>query len=428
MDMTREERSWVLYDIGNSAFVLIMVTAIMPIFFKEYAASGIPAVESTANWGFANAAASTILAILAPVLGSLADYRHHKKRFFLFFVAFGVLFTLALSLVGAGQWLLCLALFVLARVGWSGADIFYDAFLTDITVPARMDRISARGYAYGYIGSVVPFAVIIGLLLWAGMADGLPVAATRIGFVVVAVWWLAFSLPLVRNVHQVYFLPATRQPIRDSYQRLLATGEKIRHHRQAALFLLAYFFYIDGVGTVISMAAAYGHDLGFSVPLLIAVLLVTQILAFPFALLFGRLAAKYSTRIMLLAGILVYCLVVGIAFLLPFIADPQTKVVLFWAISFLVASAMGGIQALSRSFFGRLIPPQQSAEFFGFYHIFGKFAVIVGPLLMGVIGRISGDSRWGILSILLLFFIGAVLLLQVGDPPEDISSKPPVTP
>lgn len=413
--MNREEWSWVLYDVGNSAFVLIMVTAIMPIFFKEYAAAGIPAAESTANWGFANAAASTILAVIAPLLGALADYRHHKKRFFLFFLALGVFFTLALPWVGAGQWLLCLALFVLARVGWAGANIFYDSFLTDITVPERMDTISARGYAYGYIGSVVPFVAVIALLLAAGMANGLPIAATRIGFVLVAFWWLAFSVPLLRNVHHVHFLPASRHPIRDSYRRLLATGEKIRHHRQAALFLLAYFFYIDGVDTVISMAAAYGHDLGFSVPLLIAVLLVIQIVAFPFALLFGRLASKYSTKTMLLAGILVYCLVVGIAFWLPFIANQQVKVGVFWAISFLVASAMGGIQALSRSYFGRLIPAQKSAEFFGFYNVFGKFAAIVGPLLMGVVGRLTGDSRWGILSILLLFIIGAALLCRVRD-------------
>ena len=415
ISLTKEERSWVVYDVGNSAFVLVMVTAIMPIFFKDYAASGLPAAVSTANWGFANSAASLILALLAPVLGAMADYRHRKKAFFLVFLVTGLCFTLALPVIREGQWLPCLALFVMARVGWAGANVFYDAFITDVTSHARMDAVSSRGYAWGYIGSVIPFLAVIALILSAGMADGLPVVQTKIGFVLVALWWLAFSLPMLKNVRQVHYLPASATPIRDSFIRLFSTFREIRRHRRAFLFLLAYFFYIDGVDTIISMSMAYGRDLGFGVTLLIAVLLFIQVVAFPFALLYGRLAARFSAKRMLLAGIAVYCLVTFMAFLLPSIEDTGLKTLAFWGIAFLVASSMGGIQALSRSWFGKLIPAENSSEFFGFYNVFGKFAAITGPFLMGAVGRLSGDTRWGVLSILALFVIGAWLLLRVDE-------------
>ena len=413
--LTKEERSWVLYDVGNSAFVLVMVTAIMPLFFKDYAASGLPGAVSTANWGFANSAASLILALLAPILGAMADYRHRKKAFFLVFLVTGLCFTLALPAIQKGQWLLCLALFVMARVGWAGANVFYDAFITDVTSHARMDAVSSRGYAWGYIGSVIPFLAVIALILSAGMADGLPVLQTKIGFVLVALWWLAFSIPLLKDIRQVHYLPDSATPVRDSFIRLFSTFREIRRYRRAFLFLLAYFFYIDGVDTIISMSMAYGRDLGFGVTLLIAVLLFIQVVAFPFALLYGRLAARFSAKKMLLAGIAVYCLVTFIAFLLPSIADSGLKTLAFWGIAFLVASSMGGIQALSRSWFGKLIPAENSSEFFGFYNVFGKFAAITGPFLMGAIGRLTGDTRWGVLSILVLFVIGAWLLLQVEE-------------
>jgi len=413
LKMTPEERSWVFYDVGNSAFVLVMVTAIMPIFFKDFAASGLPGAVSTANWGFANSTASLILAFLAPVLGAMADYRHRKKLFFLVFLIIGLCFTLLLPLVKQGQWLFCLILFVLARVGWAGANIFYDAFITDVTTPSRMDSISSRGYAFGYIGSVLPFLRIIALLVSVGMADGLPVDQAKIGFVIVALWWLGFSIPFLKNVRQVHYLPASKTPIVDSFARLLHIFREIRQHREAFLFLAAYFFYIDGVDTIISMSMAYGRDLGFGVSMLIGVLLFIQIVAFPFALLYGRLAARFTAKKMLLAGIAVYCCVTFIAFMLPSIHDMRMKTMAFWVVAFLVASSMGGIQALSRSYFGRLIPVEKSAEFFGFYNVFGKFAAITGPFLMGVIGRITGETRWGVASILVLFIIGAWLLNKV---------------
>lgn len=411
--MTREEKSWILYDVANSAFVLIMVTAIMPIYFKDVAAQGMPNAVSTAHWGFANSAAALVLALLAPMLGTLADYRDRKKRFFLFFLSIGLLFTLALSFITAGQWVLCLVLFVCARIGWAGANIFYDSFLVDVTTRNRMDYISAQGYALGYIGSVIPFIIVIALILMAGIGDGLPVKQVQIGFVIVALWWIILSIPAIKNVKQVHFLPVPESPLTSSFQRLVSTFRNIRKHKQPFMFLIAYFFYIDGVGTIISMSTAYGRDLGFDITLLIVVLLFIQIVAFPCTMIYGRLSKRFRTKTLLMTGIMIYCLVTILAFALPWIGDIQMKTALFWFIAFLVASSMGGLQGLSRSCFGKLIPAEKSAEFFGFYNVFGKFAAITGPFLMGLIARITGETRWGILSILVLFLVGAYFLNKV---------------
>lgn len=413
--ITTEERSWILYDVGNSAFVLVMVTAIMPIFYKDYAAVHLSGADSTAYWGFANSAASLVLALLSPILGALADYKNRKKLFFLFFLGVGVSFNFTLPAIQQGQWLLCLILFVVAKIGWSGANIFYDAFIIDVTTAQRMDSISAKGYGYGYIGSVIPFLLVIGLILGAGMAEGLPVHQTKIGFILVGIWWLLLAIPAIKNLRQHHYLEATSSTITDSFARLWQTLQEIKEHKQAFMFLVAYFFYIDGVGTIISMSTAYGRDLGFGVTLLIVVLLFIQIVAFPFALLFGKLAVRFTAKRMLLAGIVIYSFVTLLAFFLPAIDDIGTRTACFWVIAFMVASAMGGVQALSRSYFGKLIPLQKSAQFFGFYNVFGKFAAISGPLLMGMVGKLTGDTRWGVLSILLLFVIGGILLSKVKE-------------
>lgn len=413
--MTTQERSWILYDVANSAFVLVMVTAIMPLFFKDYAAGALSPADSTAYWGFANSTASLILALLAPLLGAVADYKRMKKPFFLTFLFFGLLFSATLLFVGKNQWLLCLSLFVLARVGWAGANIFYDAFITDVTTRERMDAVSAKGYGYGYIGSVIPFVIIIGLLLSGGMSGGLPVLQTKMGFGVVVLWWLLLSIPAIRNLQQCDYGSELQTHGTNGFQQLVQTLREIRKHKQAFVFLLAYFFYIDGVGTIISMSTAYGRDLGFGHTLLIVVLLFIQIVAFPFALLYGRLAERFTAKKMLLAGIGIYIIVTLLAWLLPSIEELTTKTALFWLLAFLVASSMGGIQALSRSFFAQLIPAEKSSEFFGFYNVFGKFAAITGPFLMGIVGKMTGDSRWGVLSILLLFFIGALILTRVQE-------------
>lgn len=392
-----------------------MVTALVPIFFKELAAESMTGAESTAYWGYANSAAALVLALLSPFLGTKADYNGNKKRLFLSFLFLGLGFNLLLPFVGDGQWLLCLLLFVFARVGWAGANLFYDSFLVDVTSRDRMDTISSKGYGYGYIGSVLPFLLIIGIIFSAGLKDTLPVGATKAGFVIVALWWLLLSLPAIKNLRQKHYIPSSETSVKDSFNRLYQTLLNIRNHKQVFLFLAAYFFYIDGVGTIISMSTAYGRDLGFGVIMLIVVLLFIQLVAFPFALIFGRLATIFSAKRMLFIGIIIYSLATIIAFFLPSIANPTIKTLAFWLIAFLVASAMGGVQALSRSFYGKIIPAEKSGEFFGFYNIFGKFAAIAGPFMMGIVGHLTGETRWGVLSLLILFGIGGFLLTKVDD-------------
>jgi UMF1 family MFS transporter len=416
---SRAERSWILYDVANSAFVLIVTTTLMPIYFKEYASTGVDNAISTSNWGFAVSIASLILALLAPVLGSIADYRGNKKKFLVFFILSGVIMTILLVTIGQGQWVLAIALYVIARICYSGANIFYDSFLTDVTTNKRMDHVSASGFGWGYIGSVIPFLAAIGLVLFL-QHEALSISpqAARLSFVLTAIWWAVFSYPIIKNVHQHYFIEPQPQPIRSAFRRLYKTFKDISAFRTSFLFLLAYFFYIDGVYTVISMATAYGTDLGFDSTMLILVVLFIQLVAWPFALLYGRLAEKTSTKTMLMIGISIYIVLTFLAFMLPALENEGTKTILFWVMAFMVASSQGGIQALSRSFFGKTIPKEKSAEFYGFYNIFGKFAAIVGPFLMAIFSRVTGESRFGVLSLVILFIAGGALLLRVKEPQQ----------
>ncbi len=418
MQFTKQEKSWILYDVANSAFVLIVVTTVMPVFFKDVASVGIPDAVSTANWGFANSAASLILAVLAPILGTFADYKGMKKLFFSVFLIIGIVFTLLLAFVSPGQWLRCLLIFICARIGFAGSEIFYDAFLADVTEKEGMNRISSGGYAWGYIGSVIPFLTVIALIYFSMSREqpaALPVISAKAAFVIAALWWLAFSVPMLKNVRQRHYIMPGEHPIRGSFARLAGTFKDIRRYRNVFLFLIAYFFYIDGVDTIITMATAYGRDIGLGMGTLLLAILMIQIAAFPFALLYGRLADRFSEKTLLYAGIAVYILITFTAFFLPVLPSHQMKVLTFWILSFMIATSMGGIQAISRSFFGKMIPPERSAEFFGFYNIFGKFAAIAGPFLMGVIGRVTGHSRYGVLSLLILFIVGGVILRRVGE-------------
>ena len=419
---SRGERAWVLYDVANSAYSLAVTSAIFPLFFKNVIAVGVPGATSTAWLAFANSLFTLVVAVLATLLGPMADYEGRKKRFFSSFLLIGVAGTAALAFAAEGRAFAALAIYVVSGIGFAGANVFYDAFLTDVTTPERMDRVSAAGYAWGYIGSTLPFVVAMAAVL------GLPqlglitdVTGVRIAFVITAAWWIAFTVPLLRRVRQVHFLlragPSVGDTVRDALRRLTTVVREVRRYRTVVLFLVAYFFYIDGVGTVIKLATAYGTDIGMSSETLLVALLAVQVVAFPCALLYGRLAMRTSPRTMLLAGIAVYTVVTALAFAIPRLPE-AAQVPMFWVVAMLVASSQGGIQALSRSYYARLIPAASAAEFFGFYNICGKFAAILGPMLVGVFAQLTGDTSAGVLSLVVLFAVGGILLLRVPAAPE----------
>lgn len=411
--LTKEERSWVFYDVANSAFTLIVVTTIMPIFFSSVAAANLAPSRATAMWGYVNSFASLLLAVAAPVLGAISDYPGNKRRLFLTFLASGVGMTFLFMSIGEGMANYALVLYTIGFIAYSGANLVYDSFLTDITTDDRMDAVSTRGFAWGYIGSVVPFLLVLYLSLFPDIVGG-SLTATRISFAITAVWWLGFSIPMTRNVRQNYTVDRDPHPVKDAFRRVGKTFGEIREHKEAFVFLIAYFFYIDGVDTIIRMATVYATEIGFDQSQLIIVILAIQVVAFPFALLYGRLAKRFGTRPMLFAGIAVYFVIIVLGFFLPVLPGGRVQNIVFWGMAMLVATSQGGIQALSRSYFGALIPKEESGKFFGFYNIFGKFAAIVGPVLVGLFADLTGESRWGVLSLSVLFVVGAILLARVG--------------
>lgn len=407
--MTKQERSWILYDWANSAYSLAITTATLPIFFKSVAAYNLDSATSTAYLGYTNSIATLIISILAPILGSIADYKGYKKKFFTVFFLIGVLSTSLLSAVAEGDWILCIMIYIFSVIGFSGSNIFYDAFLTDITNVSRMDHVSSVGFGFGYIGSTIPFILSLLFITKPSIIGLTKVGATRLSFIITAVWWFIFTLPMLKNVNQVYYIEPSREPVKDSFNRLLHTLKSVKEYKNIFIFLIAYFFYIDGVSTIIKMSTAYGLDLGLSGDTLMIILLAIQIVAFPCALLYGKLAKIFSTRIMIFVGIIVYAIICIYAYFMNTTLD-------YWILAMLVASSQGGIQALSRSFYGKLIPKEKSSEFFGLYNICGRFSAIFGPLLVGVISQITGNSKLGVVSLIILFLIGGVLFLKVKDP------------
>ncbi|MGG3988158.1 MFS transporter [Bacillus smithii] len=408
---TKEENSWVFYDWANSAYSLIITTAVFPLYYKAAAQNaGVSAADSTAYLGYTISIFTFILAMLGPILGTIADYQGLKKRFFAFFFALGVSFTALLAFIPSDQWLILLIIYTMSAIGSNGATVFYDAFLVDVTTDKRMNRVSARGFSFGYIGSTIPFIVSIAIIILA-QSKIIPLStasASKIAFLMTAIWWGLFTIPMFRNVRQRFYIQREANPIAESFKRLLKTLKEIKKYRTLFLFLLAYFFYIDGVGTVITMSTAYGTDLGIRSSDLLVILFVTQVVAAPFAILFGRLAEKFTEKKMLYAGIFVYIIVCIYAYFLKTTLD-------FWILAMLVASSQGGIQSLSRSYFAKLVPKKNANEFFGFYNIFGKFASILGPLLVSFTAQLTGNTNAGVFSLVILFIIGMIILARVPD-------------
>ena len=398
--LTGMERAWILYDVGNSAFVL-MVATLIPIFFNALAADGgLSSVEYLAYWGYAASAVTIITAILSPILGTLADTRGFKKPIFTLCLVVGVAGCCAMGL--AKTWLPFLLIFIFAKVGFSGSLVFYDSMLGDVTTSERMDEVSSRGYAWGYIGSCIPFVVCLALVLGAGAIGISQMTALNIALFITAAWWLVTTLPLLKNYKQLHYIEVEKHAIRQSFSRIGHTIRHLHEDKQVFWFLLAFFCYIDGVYTIIDMATAYGTALGLDTTGLLLALLVTQIVAFPSALIFGRLSSKYPSTTLIPVCIAAYA---GIAVFAFFLAQQWQ----FWVLAVIVGMFQGGVQALSRSHFAKITPPEKSGEYFGLFDICGKGASFLGTMIVSVGSQLTGSANVGVGSLIVLFIIGFVL-------------------
>ena len=400
LSLTGLERAWILYDVGNSAFVLLVATLI-PIFFNALAEEGgLSSVDYLAYWGYAASAVTVITAVLSPILGTLADTRGFKKPIFILCLVVGVAGCCAMGL--AKTWLPFLLIFVFAKVGFSGSLVFYDSMLSDVTTPDRMDVVSSRGYAWGYIGSCVPFVVCLALVLGSGAIGLSQMTALNIALFITAAWWLAMTLPLLKSYRQLHYVEVEKHAIRQSFARIGHTLRHLHEDKQVFWFLLAFFCYIDGVYTIIDMATAYGTALGLDTTGLLLALLVTQIVAFPSALIFGRLSAKYPSSQLIPVCIAAYTGIAVFAFFL-------TQQWQFWVLAVMVGMFQGGVQALSRSHFAKIIPAEKSGEYFGLFDICGKGASFLGTMIVSVGSQLTGSANVGVGSIAVLFVIGFVL-------------------
>jgi UMF1 family MFS transporter len=407
-DSRSREASWVLYDLANSAFATTIMAAFFPVFLKEYWAKGVPVTESTFWLGVVTSAAALLSLILAPVLGSVSDAGGLKKPLLATFALLGIAMSGGLSWVGPGQYGSALLLFGLGTVGFSLGMVFYDALLPSVTTPARFERVSSLGVGIGYLGGGALFALNVAMTLRPdlfGLADS--TAAVRTSFLMVAAWWLLFSLPLLFLVPE----PPTRKAagiaaLATGLRQLRETFRQIRRLRVVMLFLAAYWLYIDGVDTIVHMAVDYALAIGFEADGLMLALLVTQAVGVPATLIFGRLGERFGAKPAIMAGLLVYSGIViwGAA---------MTKPWQFYAIAGALGLVQGGVQALSRALYARIIPPGQAGEFFGFMNLLGKFAAVLGPILVGAVSRLTGEPRLSMLSLLLLFGTGLALLARV---------------
>ncbi len=401
--------AWALYDWGNSAFATTVMAGFFPVFFRQYWSAGVDSTVPTTRLGTANAVAGFVVAVLAPVLGAVADRGGQRKRMLLAFSLLGIATTLALYFVGQGQWLVAVVLFALATVGFNGGVVFYDSLLLDVAQPGQLDRVSALGYALGYLGGGLLFGLNVLMVVKPGLF-GLHDAAeaVRWAFVSVAIWWLVFLLPLMLYVREA--APRTVahgvSAWTAGWRELANTAQHLRKYKMLMQFLLAYWLYIDGVNTIIKMAVDYGMSLGLKSSDLMGALLLTQFVAFPAAVAFGRLGERIGARRSVLLGVAVYAGVTVWAFYL-------TTALQFYAMAVVVGMVQGGVQSLSRSLYGRLVPKGKSGEFFGFYNMIGKFATVLGPGLMALLALLTHSTRASILSLLLLFVLGGALLYRV---------------
>lgn len=400
LKLTKLEKAWILYDVGNSAFVLLVAT-IIPIYFDYLAElKNISSANYLAYWGYAASVATLVVAVIGPVFGTIADTKNLKKKIFVAALLVGTLGCAALGFMT--HWLVFLIVFVIAKIGFSSSIVFYDAMLTDVTTEERMDDVSSHGYAWGYIGSCIPFVAGLALVL-GGDKIGLNMQTSMmITFIITAIWWFAVTLPLLKNYKQTHYVENQGQIIKRSFGRLVKSLKDMRKEKHIFMFLVAFFFYIDGVYTIIDMATAYGKSLGLDSTGLLLALLVTQIVAFPSCLVFAGLARKFKGTSLISVCIVAYFCIVLYAMQL----DKQYE---FWILAICVGLFQGGIQALSRSHFARIIPAEKSGEYFGLLDVCGKGASFIGTAVVSIISQVTGNPSLGVGAIAFIFIIGFIL-------------------
>lgn len=399
-------RSWMLYDFGNSAFSTTIMAAVLPVFYYDVAAVGVDESLATSYWGYSQSIAVLIVAVLAPFLGAISDYSAAKKKFLRFFAFMGMIASVLLGLVSEGEYLFASLLLIVGTIGFSSANIFYDAFLPEIADEDDIDKVSSSGFAFGYIGGGILLAINLLLILkyqWFGIPNA--TVASQLSFVSVGIWWFIFSIPLLKNVHEEPKKPSKREKsyLSIGFTRVTTTFKEIKKYKQLLIFLLAFWMYNDGISTIIKMATIYGRDIGIDKNSLIAALLITQFVGIPFTFLFGWIAKKITAKKALLITLYIY---IGIVVLGYF----MTTALHFYMLAVCVGFVQGGSQSLSRSIFGRMVPKNKHGEFFGFYGISSKFAAIFGPFLFALVGQLTGSSRLGIVSLIIFFVIGIILL------------------
>ena len=410
----RQIVAWAFYDWANSAFATTIMAGFFPLFFKQYASADVEATVSTFRLGLANTCAGLVVALLAPALGAIADRGGSRKRFLIAFAVFGAALTAALATVGHGDWQRAWMFYVGATIGFIGANVFYDSLIVDVAPPGRYERVSALGFGLGYLGGGLLFTLDVAMTLRPrafGLAD--TGEAVRWSFLTVAAWWLVFSLPLLAWVRERPLVHRERSfdAVVAGLRQLRGTFRELRTLRTVLLFLIAYWLYIDGVDTIITMAVDYGLSIGLPQSALITALLITQFVGFPAAIAFGVIGTRIGPRNAILIGIAVYILI-------TVWATQMTQARDFYMLAVVVGLVQGGVQSLSRALYAQLIPPEKSGEFFGFYNMMGKFAAVLGPMLVGWTALISGSSRYAVLAIAILFVAGGLVLLRVKVPPQ----------
>ncbi|MBX0357223.1 MFS transporter [Halobacillus sp. Nhm2S1] len=398
--------SWMLYDFANSAFATTIMAAVLPVFYYDVAAKGVQESLAASYWGYSQSIAVLIVAILAPILGAISDYSAAKKSFLMFFAYMGMISSVLLAFVGEGDFIFASILLIVGTIGFSGANVFYDAFLPEVAKEEDIDRVSAAGFTLGYVGGGVLLAINLLMIMkyeWFGLPNTL--VGTKLAFVSVGLWWFIFSIPLMKNIVEEKKTQQERERsyVSIGFQRLGRTWKELKQFKQLLIFLLAFWLYNDGISTIIKMATIYGRDIGIDSTSLITALLITQFVGIPCTFFFGWLAGKITPKRALMVSLSIYLVIVALGYFM-------TSALHFYILAVCVGFVQGGAQALSRSIFGRMVPGDRHAEFFGFYGISSKFAAIFGPFAFALVGQLTGSSRLGILSLVFFFIVGMVLL------------------